>query len=65
MEDPRVPPPPPLLSDDEIRRLQRVNRRAWGATLAATGLLLLAFAVAGLLFLLWIASLIDGSPTIG
>lgn len=52
------------MDEDEIRRLQRVNRRAWGAAVAGSGLVLLVFLVAGLLFLLWLWSLVEGSKTI-
>ena len=52
------------MDEDEIHRLRRVQRRAWGATLAGTGLLLLLLFVAGLLFLLWLWRLAEGSPTV-
>jgi hypothetical protein len=52
------------MDEDEIRRLQRVNRRAWGAALAGSGIVLLIAFVAGLLFLLWLWSIVEGSPTI-
>jgi hypothetical protein len=53
-----------LMDDDERRRLQRVNRRAWGAALTGFGVVLLVFFVVGLLFLLWLWNLVEGSPTI-
>lgn len=52
------------MDEDERRRLQRVNRRTWGAVLSGFGIVLLVFFVVGLLFLLWLANLVDGSPTI-
>jgi hypothetical protein len=62
MNDPRVPLT--FLDDDEIRRLQRVQRRASGAAFLGTGILLLLFFIAGLLFLVWLWRAVDGSPTI-
>jgi hypothetical protein len=53
-----------LMDEDERRRLQRLNRRTWGAVLSGVGIVLLVFFVVGLLFLFWLANLVDGSPTI-
>jgi hypothetical protein len=53
-----------LMDDDERRRLQRVNRRAWGAALAGFGIVLLVFFVVGLLFFFWLWNLVEGSRTI-
>jgi hypothetical protein len=53
-----------LMDEDERRRLQRLNRRTWGAVLSGFGIVLLVFFVVGLLFLFWLANLVDGSPTI-
>jgi hypothetical protein len=64
MEDPHVPRTPALHDDDQIRRLRRLYRRTWGASLAVAGFLLLAAFVVGLIFLRWLWSLIEGSPTI-
>lgn len=64
MEDPRVPPTPPLDDEEGMRRLRRRYVRVWGATLAVTGVLLLAACIAGVIFLLWLVNLLDQSPTI-
>lgn len=64
MEDPHAPPTPALQDDDIIGRVRRRYLRAWGASLAVAGFLLLAAFIAGLIFLLWLVDLIDGSPTI-
>jgi hypothetical protein len=62
MEEPHAPPA--AMDQDEIRRLQRVNRRAWGAALTGTGIVLVVFMLAGLLFLLWLLSALEGSKTV-
>jgi hypothetical protein len=51
---------------DEVERghLKRRYRRAFGAALTAVGIVLLVFFLLGLLFLLWLLNLIEGSPTI-
>jgi hypothetical protein len=53
-----------LMDEEEHRRLQRVNRRAWGAALSGCGIVLLVFFVVGLVFLLWLWSLVKDSPNI-
>jgi hypothetical protein len=62
MEEPHVPPA--LMDEDEIRRLRRVSRRAWGAAVTGTGIVLIVFMIAGLLFLLWLWSMVEDSPTV-
>lgn len=47
-----------------MRRLRRRYVRFWGATLAVTGVLLLAAGIAAVIFLLWLVSLLDHSSTI-
>ena len=53
------------MDEDEIRRLQHVQRRAWGAAFAGMAFLVLMFFVAGLLLLLSLWRLVAGSPTLG
>jgi hypothetical protein len=52
------------MNEDEIRRLRRVSRRAWGAAVTGTGIVLIVFMIAGLLFLLWLWSMVEDSPTV-
>jgi hypothetical protein len=45
-----------LVDEDEIRRLQAMNRRGWGALLLSTGVGLLILGGAVLLVFLWLIS---------
>jgi nitrate reductase NapE component len=52
------------MDDVDRDRLKRRYRRTFGAAFAAFGIVLLVAFVLGLLFLIWLWILIEGSPTI-
>jgi hypothetical protein len=52
------------LNEDDIRKIHAKNRRWWGTTIALVVILLGVFFVVGLVFLLWLWSIVQDSPTI-
>jgi hypothetical protein len=52
------------MTEAEAERLRAINRRWWGSTILAVGIALGVPVAVVWVFLLWLWSLVKGSPTI-